>query len=201
MCFKLLICCIGALLRSSFHCSSSSSGSTLSVDSQPTGIEMCFHIKAKLTHFEISGANSFSFTCSHRAQLGCKEFGTSSFPRGGPPTDKRQLNHKSRLSFRFKTIHKKTPAVSFIQEAHIIMCNHMKRACYSQEGVVEFGCDCVRLSVPTHPDSGVRLEQTGAVLSAPPGTGNSTLSCLIQHSVAEGKTIPKSLHLPFVTIC
>ncbi|KAK5863733.1 hypothetical protein PBY51_000742 [Eleginops maclovinus] len=63
----------------------------------------------------------------------------------------------------------------------------MKRACYSQEGVVEFGCDCVRLSVPTHPDSGVRLEQTGAVLSPPPGTGNSTLSCLI-HKVVDEKT-------------
>lgn len=38
------------------------------------------------------------------------------------------------------------------------MCDLMKRACYSQEGVVEFECDCVRLSVPTHP--GVRQEQT-----------------------------------------
>lgn len=92
----------------------------------------------------------------------------------------------------------KTPAVFPIQKAHIIMCNHMKQACYSQEGVVEFGCDCVRLSVPTHPDSGVKLEQTGAVLSAPPGTSNSTAASSKQCS--EGKTRPNPLHPPFFTI-
>ena len=54
------------------------------------------------------------------------------------------------------------------------MCNHMERACYSQEGVVEFGCDCVRLSVPTHPDSGLRLEQTGAVLHHHRGQATAT---------------------------
>lgn len=70
----------------------------------------------------------------------------------------------------------------------------MKQAFYSQEGVVEFGCDCVRLSVPTHPDSGVRLEQTGAVLSAPPGA----LSAVSSTQSSGLKNHPNSLHLPFV---
>lgn len=62
----------------------------------------------------------------------------------------------------------------FLQEAHTIMCNLLEPARSSQEEAAESGCDCVRMAVPTHP--GRRQEQTGAVLSAPPGTSNSTFA-------------------------
>lgn len=69
------------------------------------------------------------------------------------------------------------------------MCDVVKQACCSQEGAVEVGCDSVRLSVPTHPT--VRQEQTGAVLSAPPGTSNSALgprNCAVEEKSTQTHT-------------
>lgn len=91
------------------------------------------------------------------------------------------------IAFRFKTIHRNACSLS-IQEAHIIMCNHMKPACYSQEGgcwVWVWLCQAVsahssRLWSETGTDGSCSFSTTGdkqqhTQLSHP-------------HSVVEGKT-------------